>query len=347
VFDQRDSDEDSILYIPTVIHLLYQDSTQYIEDADVVAQVESVSLDLRRLNEDQIDTPPLFVSVAADCKIELCLAQLDPPGRPTSGITRRQTNVPEIGLTDQYHHTSQGGTDIWDPDRYLNIWVCQISEFGEIGGFAELPQTASNAAEGVVIDYRYFGEGSKAISPFDKGRTLTHEIGHWLGLQHIWGSEPGCDNDDGVADTPRQFDWYRGCPVFPQFSCGSEDMFMNFMDLTDDRCMNLFTENQKAIMRNTLRSLRPGLAVNSCEGETTPIVKFESRQFAIPNPANTYLYLGETHYDNLVLKDMNGNMVINQSHGEFIDLSSIKSGIYLILMTVKSKVFFQKIIKLS
>ncbi|MBK8504916.1 MAG: T9SS type A sorting domain-containing protein [Saprospiraceae bacterium] len=344
--DQRAFDEDSILYIYTVIHVLYQDSSQYIEDTDILAQLESVSRDLRRLNEDRDDTPSMFVSVAADCKIELCLARLDPDGQPTSGITKRQTNVREIGLTDRYYQTGLGGIDLWDPGRYLNIWVCQISEIGDIGGFAELPQNELTSAEGVVIDYRFFGEGNKALSPFDKGRTLTHEIGHWLGLEHIWGAKAGCDIDDGITDTPRQFDRYRGCPAFPQSSCGTEDMFMNFMDLTDDRCMNLFTAGQKDLMRNTLLSVRPGLVLSSCDEPTTAIVEFKSSQLAIPNPATTYLYLGDAKYDYLDLRDLTGTSVLTQSRGDLVNISALKSGTYLMLMKVKSKVIFQKIIKI-
>jgi hypothetical protein len=343
--DQRAFDEDSVLYIPTVVHLIYRDSTQYINDHEIISQLISVSRDLRRLNADQNETPPIFVSVAADCKIELCLAQIDPDGQQTAGITKRQTNVREIGLTDRYYQANLGGTDLWDPGHYLNIWVCEISEFGEIGGFAEIAQNEFNKAEGVVIDYRFFGEGAKALAPFDKGRTLTHEIGHWLGLEHIWGSQAGCDNDDGISDTPLQFDRYRGCPAFPQSSCGTEDMFMNFMDLTDDRCMNLFTKGQKNHMRNTLLSSRPDLVSNSCGEQITQVTELVTHQLATPNPASNYLYLHDAVYDSIVLHDLNGSPVLTQSRGDYVDISALKPGIYLMLMKVKSQVFVQKIIK--
>lgn len=142
--------------------------------------------------------------------------------------------------------TAQGGLDAWPRDQYLNLWVCDLS--GGLLGYAQFPGGAA-ATDGVVCDYQYFGTiGSSA--PFNKGRTATHEVGHWLNLYHIWGDDgTACTGSDLVADTPNQADENYGCPVFPAVSCSNGpngDMFMNYMDYTDDACMNMFTAGQKA-----------------------------------------------------------------------------------------------------
>ena len=144
--------------------------------------------------------------------------------------------------------SAQGGDDAWDSKRYLNIWVCNMS--GRTMGYSSLPGGPANV-DGVVISYDVFGAGENVRSPFNKGRTATHEIGHWLGLKHIWGD--AICGTDLVEDTPTQQYYNYGCPTFPHVSnCSPNtngDMFMNFMDFTNDGCMNMFTIGQKQRMR--------------------------------------------------------------------------------------------------
>ena len=129
--------------------------------------------------------------------------------------------------------------DIWDPNKYLNIYVCDLSN---ALGFASFPGT-SQSRDAVVINYNNFGT-INILAPYNKGRTATHEVGHWLNLLHIWG-DGNCGNDQ-VDDTPIQNSANYGCPSHPSPSCSNEgDMFQNFMDYTDDGCMNLFTNGQK------------------------------------------------------------------------------------------------------
>jgi hypothetical protein len=138
-----------------------------------------------------------------------------------------------------------GGADAWPSDRYLNIWVCPLA--GGLLGYAQFPGGPA-ATDGVVIRHSAFGTTGTATAPFDLGRTTTHEIGHWVNLRHIWGDDgTGCWGDDFVADTPNQGGPNTGTPPFPTVSCGNApngDMFMNYMDYTDDVAMFMFSAGQ-------------------------------------------------------------------------------------------------------
>lgn len=133
-------------------------------------------------------------------------------------------------------------TFLQDWANYINIFVRPHSALGYA------PYGGSGKGDGIIIDINAFGLGEKcgtvaALSPFDKGRTLTHEMGHYLFLKHIWGNE-GCAHDDGVLDTPVSLTAYEGCPAFGETSCGSMDLHINFMDYVDDACMYMFTAGQ-------------------------------------------------------------------------------------------------------
>lgn len=249
----------NVITIPVVVHIVYRTSTENITDAQVQSQIQVLNEDFRRQNADAVNTPSLFAGVAADAEIQFCLATRDPQGNPTTGITRTQTTKTSFSVyADDVKFSSQGGKDAWPTDQYLNIWVCRLS--GGVLGYAQFPNGGSANTDGVVIDFRYFGRGGSAQAPFNKGRTATHEVGHWLNLRHIWG-DAQCGNDY-VNDTPTQEGPNYGCPTFPKPSCGNtSDMFMNYMDYTDDACMNLFTQAQKTRMRAVLSTtgFRAGL----------------------------------------------------------------------------------------
>ncbi len=324
-------DEDTVFTIQVVFHNLYRDESQQITSAQVDQQIHQLNLDFNRLNADSIMTPEDFVSVAASCNISFCLAVTAPDGTVTSGLTARSTDVPQIGFTGKYYQSREGGQDIWAPSHYLNVWVCEILEDGGVAGFAESPYEIDQEKDGVVIDYRYFTNLDSTNSIL--GRTLTHEVGHWLGLAHLWGSEDGCDTDDGLHDTPQQETRYRGCPVFPQMSCESTDMYMNFMDLVDDHCMNLFTRDQRELMRSNIMTYRSGLPGNQPCDQTVPIREHELvREIVVyPNPASHTLNVQmQGHNPGLELFDHTGRFIQAVDPNGSTQIGHLPIGVYFL-----------------
>jgi len=223
----------TVITIPVVFNVVYKTSSQNISDAQLMTQLDVLNEDFRRQNSDADNT----WSQAADTQIEFCLATTDPDGNPTSGIRRKHTNKPSFSANDAMKSGGQGLTP-WDASSYLNIWVCNLNGFL---GYAQFPG-GNPATDGVVLDYQYTGTIGTASAPFDLGRTGTHEVGHYLNLRHIWGDGP-CGADDFVSDTPVSDAANYGC-ASGHVSCGSTDMVQNYMDYSDDDCMNLFTQGQ-------------------------------------------------------------------------------------------------------
>ncbi len=254
---------DGIITIPVVFHVVYKSATENISEAQLLSQITVLNEDFRRTNTDADNT----WSQASDVEIEFCLATVDPNGNATNGITRTSTTVPNFTDNDNVKHNATGGKNAWPASDYLNIWVCDINGFL---GYAQFPG-GSPSTDGVVIDYQYIGTTGTASYPFDLGRTTTHEVGHWLNLRHIWG-DGGCGVDDFVADTPESDAPNYGCSP-SHVSCGTTDMVQNYMDYSDDNCMNLFTLGQ----RNRMRAIfEPGgfraslLNSNACGNGTVP-----------------------------------------------------------------------------
>jgi hypothetical protein len=300
----------SIITIPVVVHVVWKTNIQNIADAQIQSQIDVLNKDYRRVNIDVINTPIVWQSVAADCEIEFCLATTDPNGQPTNGINRVQTNHGTFGMSSDIHTESLGGADNWPNDDYLNIWVCDIGS--GLLGYASKPSNWISDSDGLVIGYKCFGTTGTAEAPYNKGRTATHEIGHWLNLDHVWGNggwgSSGCNADDNIADTPNQEEENYDCPGFPHNAnaCGTSngDMFMNYMDYTNDACMNLFTKGQKTRMISAINQYRSNmLSHNLCSGTTSIIYKEESnkellkivdflgRSIKTPNKNTTYIYI--------------------------------------------------------
>ncbi len=238
----------SVITIPVVVHVIYNNANENISDAQIQSQLDVLNEDFRRTNSDANNT----WSQAADTEIEFCLATVDPNGNATSGITRKSSNKTSWGTNDAMKKSSQGGVDPWDTSQYLNMWVCNIGS--GLLGYAQFPG-GSAATDGVVMGPNYFGSSDKGSgfylsAPFDKGRTTTHEVGHYLNLRHIWG-DGACGTDDFVSDTPESDAANYGCST-GHSSCGTTDMVQNYMDYSDDSCMNLFTQGQKNRMRSIL-----------------------------------------------------------------------------------------------
>ena len=240
--NQRTTD---VVTIPVVVHVVYNTPEQNISDVQILEQINVLNQDFSRTNADAVNTPSVWQSIAANTMIQFCLAQSDPDGNATNGIVRVPTTVTSFS-NHSIKFTSSGGDDAWPPWGYLNIWVGNLS--GGLLGFATFPG-GSELYDGIVVDYATVGGPAApgTYIPYHLGRTATHEAGHWLNLYHIWGDDNNCSGSDLVDDTPNQRDENIGCPVFPSVSCSngpSGDMFMNYMDYTDDACMNMFTAGQ-------------------------------------------------------------------------------------------------------
>jgi len=247
----------AVVTIPVVIHVLYNTSSQNISDAQINSQMNILNADFRKLNSDISLTPSVFAGLTADCEIQFCLAQRDPSGNATTGIIRKSTTVTSFSSNDNIKRNANGGSDAWNTSAYLNVWVGNLS--GGLLGYAQFPGGTAST-DGVVVLCTAFGNTGTAAAPFNKGRTATHEVGHWLNLRHIWG-DASCGNDQ-VTDTPTQQTSNFGCPSFPKVSCSNGpngDMHMNYMDYTDDACMYMFTAGQKARMQASLNSTRVSL----------------------------------------------------------------------------------------
>lgn len=266
----------AVKIIPVVVHVIHKGEAvgtgSNISDAQVISQITTLNNDYRK----KVGTRGYNANiVGADANIEFALAVRDPNGNPTNGIDR--VSFCKTSWWDDEIEAVLKPQTIWDPNKYLNIWVTPdiVSSIGDVLGYAQFPSasgltgldepgmTSDANTDGVVIAHNYFGnldydDGSFNLdSTYGYGRTTTHEVGHWLGLRHIWGDE-NCGNDY-VADTPIHKEDNYGCFTHPKpNSCGTPDeMFENYMDYTDDTCMNIFTVNQvdrfNAVLANSPR----------------------------------------------------------------------------------------------
>jgi hypothetical protein len=250
--------------IPVVVHVVYNTAAQNISDAQVQSQIDVLNQDYRMLNADVSGTPAAFLPAAADSRMEFHLAVRDPQCQATTGITRTSTAVTSFDIfnTDDVKSAATGGADPWPSDRYLNIWVCP-GQAGQLGR-GTFPGTAASV-DGLIVVTEAFGlTGSTypAYSSYNLGRTATHEIGHCFDLHHLWGDVSTCAGTDFVADTPNQQGPNYGCQTFPHVTCSNGpngDMFMNYMDYSDDRCMFMFTAGQAARMEAALVGPRASL----------------------------------------------------------------------------------------
>lgn len=273
---------DNVIKIPVVVHILYHLPSHNISDAVVASQIDALNKCFRRTNADTSKTPTAFRSVAADIEIEFQLATSDPRRRNTTGIVRKYTPVEYWEANDKMKFDAEMGAAAWDASSYLNIWVCNMRS---VAGYASVPGGPADK-DGIVLSVNAFGTTGQGS--FGMGKTAVHEVGHWLNLRHIWGDDD-C-GDDFVHDTPKQA-WYNtGCPTGVQVTCGNAptgDMYMNYMDFTDDACMNLFTAGQKDRMRALFATGGARNSLLNSTGLRSPLV----HEIPVPDVAPTWLHV--------------------------------------------------------
>ncbi|HRQ51411.1 MAG TPA: M43 family zinc metalloprotease [Agriterribacter sp.] len=351
-----------VITIPVVIHILYNTPEQNISDAQVRSQLDILNNDFRKQNNDTAQIPSAFASLATDCGIQFELAKTDPAGRPTTGIVRKRTDRSSWQQDDKMKFSATGGNNAWDSRSYLNIWVCNLTK--NLLGYATFPG-ASPEKDGVVIRTDVFGITGNNSTPYNKGRTTTHEVGHWLNLKHLWG-DADC-GDDGVDDTPPQKTYSSGCPSFPQItanSCNplaSGDMFMNFMDFSDDACLHMFTAGQKQRMHDlfAVSAPRESLLYSPALDEPwhtgalpEPQTDNGTRLNIFPNPASTAITLRCSNGEQAApgtyrIYDATGRPVLEGSNaaGSTVPVSVLKAGIYLVKLQRNGQVLTAKFVK--
>ncbi|MDX2001904.1 MAG: M43 family zinc metalloprotease [Chitinophagales bacterium] len=360
---KQSSTFDTIYRIPVVVHVVYDSAKQNIPDSVIFSQIKVLNQDYRRKNDDTSDTRSIFSSRAGDAGIEFFLADTDPNGNATNGITRTNTTKDNFSFDlfggglgiDAVKFDTSGGINAWDVNKYMNIWVCNTEasgfSFGLVLGLAYPPVGAPNwpaganapdpGMEGVVIHYKVFGRnniysntGSLVVA--GEGRTPVHEAGHFLGLRHIWGDanafigEDGCTVDDGIDDTPNCKDNAAQSCNLNKNTCtdpvgDTPDMIENYMDYSDERCMNMFSEGQIAIMRSTLATLRTQLP-NIGSDNDNPLVLSEGEVVYINGIAYTITDTAVVEFgvgDTLIYNGLNGQVMVLNSTASAYGLNAL------------------------
>ncbi len=265
--------------IPVVVHVLYNNSIagSNISDAVIKTQIDVLNEDFAAYNSDIVKVPPFFRNLVGDSDIRFELATRDPNGNVTNGVTRTLTAKTAFQTTlNDAKYATTGGHDIWNRNQYLNLWVVPEildgSGFPGVLGYGQFPGGAV-ATDGVVIGFEYFGRVS-AGSPYNYGRTATHEVGHWLNLRHIWGDDgTACTGSDMVNDTPNSAGSNGGSVVSAPITCNNGprgDMFMNYMDYSDDKYLYMFTNGQITRMQAIITGARASLQTSNALTNPAP-----------------------------------------------------------------------------
>jgi len=350
----------AVITIPVVVHVLYNSSSENISNAQIQSQIDVLNKDYRRHNADSSNTPSYFQQFGADCGFQFVLAKVDPNGYATNGIIRKHTNVQQFGISDAIKFSSSGGDDAWSCDDYLNIWVGDL--IGGILGYSS-PVGGPKPNDGVVVSYTAFGTLGTASAPFNEGRTTTHEIGHWLNLIHTWG-DSDC-GDDKVDDTPPQSAAEYGCPSGIKISCTdgpTGEMYMNFMDFTNDACMNIFTIGQSERMHSLFEPGGERYALLSSTALTAVAIPDTSRTTSdidvqlisvYPNPAKDIITVSATDQNvigsNIEMYNQVGQKIISQRISQLqfqINVGALNTGVYFVTINDGISKHVTKLVKL-
>jgi hypothetical protein len=281
---------DTVYTIPVVFHVIYNVANENLHDSLIISQLEVLNRDFNRLNADSVKTRAIFKSRAGSARIQFEFAKVDPNGVATNGIVRKLTTRTTFGsaggnIQDLMKATATGGDDPWDPTKYLNIWVCDLSVNNQDGllGYAYPPyghpswtsgSWVADSRQGVVLHYKVVGRNNPratgVIASSNKGRCAVHEVGHFLGLRHIWADDQfsvnKCLLDDYIDDTPLQgigagFTCNLGGNTCVEPKNDLPDMFENYMDYSTEACQNLFTKQQVQMMRTSITDFRTELPI--------------------------------------------------------------------------------------
>jgi hypothetical protein len=338
------------IIVPVVVHVVYKLDEENISDDQIHSQIQVLNDDFGFNNTNKLDVSHAFYKYCGASGIEFKLANIDPTGKPTNGITRTKTNKDfwKEAEFEDVKFTDYGGINSWDPTSYLNIWVANLDDSSNVLGFAIFPDELSTYPEydGLVIRHEAFGtKGTAGTNGFEfasHGRTTTHEIGHWFNLFHIWG-DTLCGNDM-VADTEPADSANHACPSFPlhpKNSCGSSEngeMFMNYMDYTSDECMNMFTIGQIERMKAALSTYRSKL-ITSKGYSTAALAENDLPNYLefYPNPSAGTIQLRITNDIGLnatiTLVDIVGNTVKTfekTTNNMTLSFDELPNGVYFI-----------------
>lgn len=353
--------------IPVVFHVVYDTPEQNLPDSVILNQLQVLNDDYNRENADTVNLRSDFLPIAGDPKIRFVLAQIDENGAPTTGITRTSTSTQSFGsllvlggdFTDleMVKSTSGGGQDPWDQSRYMNVWICNmaIDFFGQqvpaILGYATPPAGLPNwptgsvngLSDGVVLQYQ--AVGSNNPNPLDagggpidvQGRTATHEVGHYLGLRHIWG-DGDCTEEDGVDDTPnadaesqQDCDPSKNTCTDNILGMDLPDMIENYMDYSAETCQNSFTAGQVDLMHGVLDGPRFDL-VNNNPAKISESALIEWN--VMPNPTDGLVRIeSQDVIESIEIFNPQGKSIVitkpNAQQAE-LHLNDFSAGVYII-----------------
>lgn len=361
----------SVVTIPVVFHIIYNTPSQNIPDARIYEQLEVLNKDYSRTNADAGNTRSQFLGVAANTQIQFCLAQRTPQGNPTTGILRISTSSTYLPSNPSTLSTE------WDRTKYFNVYVGNLS--GSTLGYAYLPATASPGTDHAVILFSAIGGPNNpgTINPYHLGRTLTHEAGHWFNLQHTFSG--GCSGltattctsgGDYVCDTPPVSSSAFGCPgnnpntctetspFPPPYTSDMVNMYENYMDYTDDNCMNIFTSGQATRMNSAITLYRSGLlSSNGCVPVGLEEALNGSFVSVSPNPSHGEFQLQFMLPVNLSVDisvvDLRGVQIFKGTYDASmnstvkLDLSDFPSGVYQLVVQTERGQLVKKLVKVS
>lgn len=334
VISQASSSRSGMITIPVVFHVVLSVHTsRSISDEQILLQLDQLNRDFGgEVDADLV--PAVFEdAVSRAVAIQFCLGSGE-------SIIRKRVTIDDIGISEAIFYDDLGGNNAVNPERYLNIWIADTG--GNIAGYASYPEQVALERQGVVVHPEFFQGGSFASSPY---RTLTHEVGHYLGLLHPWGSG-GCNSEDFVDDTPLQAGPYSNrSPESPE-SCGSSDMYMTFMDYTDDACTAFFTNQQVSRMVSVIEEFRPGLLQHEgdeCKAILTASDLADLKIYPVPTSSMVFIEVNSSVaiFDSYAIYDATGRQVAFKSglldFPLAIDISHFPSGIYFLRIGGKTR----------